>query len=193
MSVSDICHWLQGIFRSKIGVKSDVVNVNSSDWNYSAFSAAMSEDTLEICTNFYKVWNVILEHIQPNQNYPSSPLQLLKFLFHELIIHEMELALSEKISNQLIYTSNSEAETEAAENSSDQITSFMASLGSDFLTRIRGSPAMPTTAVGADEHHSNVDEYVKLVAVKQEVFEQQVMSIRKFSMHFHNDFFNFFF
>ena len=186
MSVSDICHWLQGIFRSKIGVKSDVVNVNSSDWNYSASAAAMSEDTLEICTNFYRVWNVILEHIQPNQNYPSSPLQLLKFLFHELIIHEMELALSEKISNQLIYTSNESGEQETVPENADQITSFMASLGSDFLTRIRGPPAMPTMAAVADEHHSNVDEYVKLVAVKQEVFEQQqVMSIEYIWKFFH--------
>ena len=102
MSVSEICHWLQGICRSKIGVKSDMINASAAEWQIN-LTAATIEDTLEICSNFFKTWNVILDHLQAHQHYPSSPFQLLKFLFHELIIDELETGINEKLAYQVIF------------------------------------------------------------------------------------------
>ena len=103
MSVSEICHWLQGICRSKIGVKSDMINASAAEWQIN-LTAATIDDTLEICSNFFKTWNVILDHLQAHQHYPSSPFQLLKFLFHELIIDELETGINEKLAYQVIYS-----------------------------------------------------------------------------------------
>ena len=172
MSVSEICHWLQGICRSKIGVKSDMINASAAEWQIN-LTAATIEDTLEICSNFFKTWNVILDHLQAHQHYPSSPFQLLKFLFHELIIDELETGINEKLAYQVIY--NAEAELD----NPNHFTSFMASMGSDFLTRIRGGTGAALTTTTTD---NEPDEYqIKAVTVKQEVFEasmqqQQVMT-----------------
>ena len=179
MSVSDICHWLQGICRSKIGVKSDMINASAAEWqiNLTAADAAI-EDTLEICSNFFKTWNVILHHLQAHQHYPSSPFQLLKFLFHELIIDELETGINEKLAYQVIY--NAEAELD----NPNHFTSFMASMGSDFLTRIRGGTVVAASTTTTD---NEPDEYqIKAVTVKQEVFEasmQQQQVMTRFYMH----------
>ena len=157
MSVSDICHWLQGICRSKIGVKSETMINASSEWHINRQGSL--EDTLEICGNFFKTWNAILDHLQVHQHF-NSPFQLLKFLFHELIIEELEMVVNEKMAHQIIY--------HVVEN--NHYAAFMASMGSDFLTRIQSS----SNATDENEYQ------IKALTVKQEVFEaslqqQQVM------------------
>lgn len=76
-------------------------------------------------------------------------MQLLKILLNELIIHEMEMIISEKLSSQLIYQISS-----VREEININAELFLESFGRDFLSRIK----------------ANNDQ--EALNVKQEIFEQ---------------------
>ena len=85
-----------------------------------------------------------------------GPLHLLKVLFHELIIHEIEMIISENTSQELMRGMLVD------EQKSNSFSNFLNSLGSDFLTKYR-----PTTSVG----HPDSEDFAQkplLVNVKQE-------------------------
>lgn len=64
-----------------------------------------------------------------------GPLQLLKILLNELLIHEMEMIISEKLSSQIIYQISSRSE----EINDNALTLFLESFGQDFLSRIKAN------------------------------------------------------
>ena len=59
-------------------------------------------------------------------------MQFLKILLNELIIHEIEMIISEKNSYQLINKSS----TNKQDGENTVLNLFVESLGEDFLTRI---------------------------------------------------------
>ena len=60
-------------------------------------------------------------------------MQFLKILLNELIIHEIEMIISEKNSYQLI---NKSCSTNNQDGENTVLNLFVESLGEDFLTRI---------------------------------------------------------
>ena len=88
-------------------------------------------------------------------------MQFLKILLNELIIHEIEMIISEKNSYQLINKSS----TNNQDGENTVLNLFVESLGEDFLTRICQDNEQHQLTTSKD--------------VKQEVFEsgQQVLHV----------------
>ena len=88
-------------------------------------------------------------------------MQFLKILLNELIIHEIEMIISEKNSYQLI---NKSCSTNNQDGENTVLNIFLESLGEDFLTRICQDNEQQQLTSSKD--------------VKQEVFEsgQQVIN-----------------
>ena len=91
-----------------------------------------------------------------------GPMQFLKILLNELIIHEIEMIINEKTSYQLI---NKTSASSNNEQESTTLSHFVELLGEDFLTRI-----------SRDNIHQQTSSRENL-NVKQEIFEsgQQVI------------------
>ena len=89
-----------------------------------------------------------------------GPMQFLKILLNELIVHEIEMIINEKTSFQLINKTCSDNEQE-----NTTLSHFVELLGEDFLTRISQDNVQQQTFL-----RDNLN-------VKQEIFEsgQQVI------------------
>ena len=85
---------------------------------------------------------------------PAGPLQLLKLLLNELIIHEMEMFIADKYAYQFIY------ERQQEQNNMAKLEQFLELLGADYLTRIR-----------TDDSTCNTRADNILHVLKQEIFE----------------------
>ena len=90
-----------------------------------------------------------------------GPMQFLKILLNELIIHEIEMIINEKTSFQLINKTCSDNEQE-----NTTLSHFVELLGEDFLTRISQDNVQQQQAFLREN-----------LNVKQEIFEsgQQVI------------------
>ena len=101
----------------------------------------------------------------------SGPLQFLKILLNELIIHEIETIIDEKSSYQFIYGNVSAA----PDHFHSSLSFFLKSLGDDFLSKISRSGS-----IGQQELQDHKNSKPNLSSpVKQEIFDHQVSYFSK--------------